>query len=635
MALSVEFANDSSYYAYKMTYKELSMRFIFPRLLIIDNSDIIDNPVIIDKDLDDIINPIYIASLPFVNSMTLKQRTCLMLCSIHFYIYTQEKYNNNNSITDNVNFYMLIFFFFIDASLHQRDYNHLNWGYCTYNRIVDTYVGDHDIFEIMTKVSSKMIFYQNNMKRISDTLSLNLSMRKIRMIETHTKATIILVDTKSGDKIMSNVIDSFLYGIISFMINDVPIDYSLFGGPLIILKDIDDYIHTHPLTPYEMAFFLNIFNMHTRFCSEYAKSVIENARRIKSACDHVNGEYMNGIMMCYLELYYFKNVTRTLGKYDVYDIVEEMCAVKNLSIRLSLTDWEIVYGRSLSKYMDMTKNDRQMKASTSTSNIGRLVYNMSIFEKIKSHIVSYLNILSDETVSKQEIDACDNELKLIVLFLTGSDRSSNIKTVFISLIIYFIQIYGHRINNAYIHCMTMYLTTEKWHKKIYQITGYKDANFIEAISRMKNDCNVMEIGSHTDVTMSSKIHFSFENSVYVYIYLKQMMEIFLRTVGMTIREIHRFRIIDFSGIKGHGGIMEEHVKSCISKVRMHIRLGNVDDRIERRYTNMTLNRLMNDDVDDYAYREKKQTGNLMDTLYMIHRDNQRYKRAISRHGCVF
>lgn len=631
-SLFVEFIDDGARFAYKITYKQLIMRFIFPRLTIIDNSDTIHDHFHLDTSINKIIDPIYMGSLSIVSAMTPKQKTCMLLCGIYFYIFVQETYNKETKITDNIDVALLIFFFFIDAALLNKDYGHITWGFCTYNKILkDCYDEKEDVFEIMSKVAFKLTFYQNNMKRLFDTLSINLGMRKIRMLEIHTKASLIMVDTRGGDSFSADVIDSFLYGVISFLVNDTPPDYALFGGPLVILKDIDEYTRTHPLTSYEKAFFFNIFRIFSNISQNYSIGIIENIRRFRDICDSVSGEYLNGILMCCLELYYFRKLTNKLHQDDIYAITEEICATNHICIKLSLNDWENMYKRSLCRYMEMNRNNHGMVTTPVTD---RVAYNSSIFEKIKHHIISYLNIVLDDSISKYDIESCENELKLIVLFLVSSNRSYTVKIVFISLIVFFIQVYAQRINNAYIHCMTIYSTTEKWYKKIYQILGYKDADFIETVSRLRNESSTNDIASYTDVTITTKTHFSFENAIYVYIYLKQMMEIFLRTVGMSIAEIHRFKVIDFSGIKGHGGVIDAHIKTCVSKVRMHFKLHQHEERITTRYTNMTFQKLLIDDIDDYAQRQKKTSDNLMDVLFMIPRDNQRYKRAISRHGVI-
>jgi hypothetical protein len=626
----VEFVDDGSYFAYKITYKQLIMRFIFPELTIIDNSDTIED-ISMDSLFNKIIDPIYMGNLPITSMMSPKQKACMLLCGIYFYIFVQDKYNRDVEITDNIDVALLIFFFFIDASLFYQDYGHIVWGFCTYNKLIRDYHGDKDIFEIASKVSSKLIFYQNNMKHTMDQLSLNLSMRKIRMLEIHTKASLITVDTRGGDQFSPDTIDSFLYGITTFLVNETPVDYALFGGPLSILKDIDEYITTHPLTPYENAFFLNIFRIFSNACQHYSTGIMENVRRFRDICDSVSGEYMNGIIMCCLELYYFKKLTNKLNHGDIYEIAEEMCATKNICIKLSLSDWEGVYKRSLSKYMEHNRDNHTM---TIRPNTDKVAYDDDVFGKIKSHIISYLNIVLDDSVSKQEVESCKNELKLIVLFLVNSDRSHNIKIIFISLIVFFIQVYAQRINNAYIHCMTIYSTTEKWFKKIYQILGYNDADFIDTVTCLRNEKTPHDISTYTDVAITSKTHFAFENAIYVYIYLKQMMEIFLRTVGMSISEIHRFKVIDFSGIKGHGGMIDAHIRSCVSKTRMHFKLRQYEEYYTPRYTNMTFQKLITGNINDYACRYKKTSDNLMDVLFTIPRDNQRYKRAISRHGVV-
>ncbi len=259
-------------------------------------------------------------------------------------------------------------------------------------------------------------------------------------------------------------------------------------------------------------------------------------------------------------------------------------------------------------------------------------YDSEMFEKIKRHIISFLSMCNNDILSSDEINSCNNELQLLVLFLKETHSSHQIRVVFISLVIYFIEIYANRINNAYIYCETIYKTTEKWYKKTYLILGHKDSNFIETIEQLRNEYTVLSLEGMTNVQTNSNIHGAYENAIYVYVYIKSMMEMFLRHTPITIAEIHHFRVIDLTAIQPNGGGIETQVRSFVTKVMMHSRMASLDQHKELPYTNMTLGKLMFDDFGGYVQRSKKTDVYLIDDLFTMHRDNKRFKRAIREDG---
>ncbi len=630
--LSVEYGvNDNGFFSFKFVYKKIVVKYIFPELTIIDNmQDLLMENVVVDEDAKQVLNTVYMLSLGFVQDMTPKHKTCMLLCGIHFFIFVYEFFNQRRTTKDDSEMLLLIFFFFIDDSFAGITYNHVNWGYATYGAISKQYKDDADVSKLLDMVARKMKIFKTITHDQPSALPVSFESRKIRMLSVYNRAGLSLVDSKNGERMSPHVIDSFLYGVLVYVSQCATGDYSLFGGPISVIKEIDEFLRGPPLTVYENAFFTNIFNMFHEFCASYKMELIANTQRIRQAIGHVpRCEYVNGLLMCYLELHYFLRITRTLTPDDIYMFTEEICSCPFLAIKLPLHDWEYKHGRSLMRYMINTRSNNAMSTGVLTTSVK---YDSEMFEKIKRHIISFLSMCNNDILSSDEINSCNNELQLLVLFLKETHSSHQIRVVFISLVIYFIEIYANRINNAYIYCETIYKTTEKWYKKTYLILGHKDSNFIETIEQLRNEYTVLSLEGMTNVQTNSNIHCAYENAIYVYVYIKSMMEMFLRHTPITISEIHHFRVIDLTAIQPNGGGIETQVRSFVTKVMMHSRMASLDQHKELSYTNMTLGKLMFDDFGGYVQRSKKTDVYLIDDLFTMHRDNKRFKRAIREDG---
>jgi hypothetical protein len=633
--LDIAFACDGDRFTFRFSYESIIVKYFFPNLSIVDNRSSVKSDVtFIKKDIENVLDPTFMSSMIIESNMSHKQKTLMLLCGIDFFIFVVDHFSKNIEGGCNTNLMMLIFFFFIDNDHAQNTYGHINWSFCTYHGINKAYGSDPDVIKLLNQIGTKMNIFKRMMSRsLPEALSVSMELRKIRMISAYNSAKIAFIPSKKGEGISVDVIDSFLYGVIVYTTKETPDFFSLFGGPLGIIKEIDLYLLSTAMTVYEKAFFDNIFSLFSSFCLEYKSAMIRNLDRIISICDSIQCEYANGVIMCCLELFYFLRISKILMSGDIYTITEKLCSCCDLSTEpLSLYEWQHIYHFKLSEFVMSIRSKKQMDTSVPVSHIN---YDQSMLERIKRHIISFLSMSGDDTVSADMIHQTKNELQLIALFMTHSNASMHIRTIFISLVFYFVQVYSYRINQVYRYLATIYKTTEKWHRRVYIILGHKDGNFFETIDRLRDECTVYQLEEQTNITHSGQIHVCFENAIYVLLYIKSMIEIFFRHTPMSIAEIHRFRMIDFTGIFPNGGIIENNIRAIVSKVIIHSRLQEEHIGETFPYTNMTMEKLMLGDITSYVHRTKKQYGYLIDDLFMMHKDNKTYKKAVMANGGRF
>lgn len=577
-----------------LKYKNSICRVIFPECSIFDNICVDDT---INDDVFDMILKI---------DSSIKEKEMILIC-VYLFIQMLFEKNNDEMLYHKKTFRNFVYFYTFDVDDLNEDFRHIRYGFLTLNYNFFDY---GRIEKIKSLVDQKMLYLRKFLFSLYPSEKNDIDSFRTTMIRDY-------LDVMCEKTIPDDIIDSFLYGVLKKSNHETPECFSLIRRSLNTLYNIYLILKTYGESNIFIdVFYKSLLQFYIEYFSLYKSKMKHFIDELyaHNGYNELSSEYANGVLMIIMELYQFSGMIH--GDYYRYeDTTEMLCS--NGHLMCDFINFFIM------------RNTHQMKVSLLLKSLSKMPQLNKLMNDMSLQMVSCPEYNSEILLCFSSFcgiseGSCKNELQLLEVFNEEKDFNR-----FMFLVNIIKTIYIYRMINAFIGCVIFYQSTDKWYKKVFRISHFSDRDYGEVVSQITRECTPEQISDLCNPTKNKNIHFAFENAVFLYCRLGEIVHKYLHYISYHLDTITReISIKTWSEIDTKKMMFYDKIEYLKSKMLLHLQNVSTKKNTQCNFEYMTIRMLEEGDFDNYVFFTKKYNYDLVSQKLNNHKKNKYLRKKI-------